>query len=100
MYGTATRLVTGKATSMSSGSKKHPHFRPTRWRAGYRPEEVDAFVDVVEDALRSPTPRVSASDVSQHRFTPVRLMAGYDPDDVDAYLDKVQRELDQRKRRR
>jgi DivIVA domain-containing protein len=51
---------------------------------------------VVEDALRSPNPRVSAADVAGHRFTPVRLMTGYDPDDVDHYLDEAQQRLRER----
>jgi DivIVA domain-containing protein len=71
-------------------------FGQTRWRAGYRCDEVDAFVRVVEDALRSPTPRISSSDVARQRFTPVRLMLGYDPDDVDVYLDRAAQQLTQR----
>jgi DivIVA domain-containing protein len=64
-------------------------FRQTRWRAGYKPDEVDGFVESVDDALRSPAPRVSATDVARSRFTPVLLMRGYHMGDVDEYLDQA-----------
>jgi DivIVA domain-containing protein len=72
------------------------HFRQTRWRAGYRPDEVDAFVARVEQALQSSSPSLSAADVAAHRFTPVRLMTGYHPDDVDDYLHQAQQQLAER----
>jgi DivIVA domain-containing protein len=71
-------------------------FRQTRWRAGYKPDEVDGFVEMVDDALRSPTPRLSAADVAGSRFTPVLLMPGYHMGDVDHYLDLAQRQLRER----
>lgn len=73
-------------------------FRQTRWRAGYNPDEVDGFVEAVDDALRSPTPRLSARDVARTRFTPVMLMTGYHMGDVDDYLDRAQRQLGARAR--
>ena len=72
-------------------------FRRTRFRAGYSPEEVDAFVAKVEEALHATTPRITGADIREHRFTPVRLMSGYDPDDVDDYLAEAYRELDRRR---
>jgi DivIVA domain-containing protein len=85
---------------MGTSQRMHSRFRQTRWRAGYSPGEVDEFVTVVEDALRSPTPpRVSASEIAQHRFTPVRMMPGYDPDEVDDYLDVAERRLREREGR-
>ena len=71
-------------------------FRQTRFRAGYAVDEVDAFVEVVEDALRSPTPRLGASDVAWQRFTPVVMKSGYRMDDVDDYLTEAEHRLSER----
>ena len=71
-------------------------FRQTLWRAGYKPDEVDGFVEVVDDALRSPTPRLSAADVARSRFTPVVLMSGYHMGDVDDFLEDAERQLTMR----
>jgi DivIVA domain-containing protein len=73
-------------------------FRQTRWRQGYNPTEVDAFVARVESALTSPTPSVRAEDIAQSRFTEVWLRNGYDVADVDAYLEKAQERLSRRGR--
>jgi DivIVA domain-containing protein len=85
---------------MGTSPRTCARFRRTRWRAGYSPDEVDAFVARVEEALESPEPRIGAPEVNMHRFTPVRLMAGYDPDDVDSYLDGAAEELNKRQHRR
>ena len=71
-------------------------FRQTRWRAGYKPDEVDGFVEAVDDAMRSPTPRLSASDVAGSRFTPVMFMPGYHMGDVDEFLARAERRLVER----
>ena len=68
-------------------------FRQTRWRAGYKPDEVDGFVEVVDDALRAPTPMLSAREVSRSRFTPVVFMSGYHMGDVDQFLENAERQL-------
>jgi DivIVA domain-containing protein len=65
-------------------------------RPGYRPDEVNAFVESVEDALRSPTPLMTASEVAWHRFTPVGLKSGYHMDDVDHYLTEAEHLLHER----
>jgi DivIVA domain-containing protein len=75
-------------------------FRQTRWRSGYSPQEVDDFVAKVENALRSPAPQLSATDVAQSRFTPVQLKPGYHMDDVDHYLEKAQQKLSEQDPRR
>jgi DivIVA domain-containing protein len=75
------------------GPNMDKRFRQTRWRAGYKPDEVDGFVEVVDDALRSPTPMLSATDVARSRFTPVVLMSGYHMGDVDEYLEDAERLL-------
>jgi DivIVA domain-containing protein len=68
-------------------------FRQTRWRAGYKPDEVDGFVEMVDDALRSPTPRLTPVEVAQSRFTPVLFMTGYHMGDVDDYLERAESRL-------
>jgi DivIVA domain-containing protein len=78
---------------MSSHATLRPHFRATKWRAGYAADEVERFIDSVEDALRSPTPLLSARDVAWHRFTPVLMKPGYDMDDVDRYLAEAEHRL-------
>ena len=68
--------------------------KPPIGRRGYNEDEVDAFLDLVEAALRDPT---------GHALTPeqVRNMAfskppigrrGYNEDEVDAFLDLVESE--------
>lgn len=81
---------------MSAHAVLSPHFRQTKWRAGYAAHEVDAFIVSVEDALRSPTPLLRASDVAWQRFTPVLLKPGYDMDDVDHYLAAAEHRLGER----
>lgn len=71
-------------------------FRRTRLRPGYRPDEVNAFVESAEDALRSPSPVMTGSDVAWQRFTPVVLRSGYHKDDVDHYLTEVEHLLYER----
>ena len=70
-----------------------PSFRRVRWREGYSIEEVDAFVERVEEALRSPSPSMSADDVSGVTFTAVRLREGYSMQDVDGWLDQAESAL-------
>jgi DivIVA domain-containing protein len=81
---------------MSAQATLSPQFRPTKWRAGYAADEVERFIESVEDALRSPTPLLSARDVAWHRFTPVLLKPGYDMDDVDRYLADAEHRLGER----
>ena len=73
-------------------------FRQTRWPAGYRVEEVDRFVALVEDALASVVPDIRSADIARCRFTPVQLKPGYDMDEVDAYLEQARRRLSDRER--
>ena len=79
--------------------EEHP-FRQTRWRSGYDPTEVDAFVETVEDALRSPASGLNAFDVLWQDFTTVRLKPGYHMDDVDGYLQRAKQVLKQRETHR
>ena len=81
---------------MSTYVADDTRFRQTRFRVGYATDEVDTFVEAVEDALRSPTPRLGASEVAWRRFTPVILKAGYHMDDVDDYLTEAEHLLGER----
>ena len=81
---------------MSTSASTDVRLRPTRLRTGYAADEVDAFIEAVEDALRSPTPRLGASDVAWQRFTPVMLRSGYRRDDVDDYLTEAEHLLSER----
>jgi DivIVA domain-containing protein len=81
---------------MSTYVAQDIRFRLTRFRTGYAVSEVDAFVEAVEDALRSPTPRLDASDVAWQRFTPVMMKSGYRMDDVDDYLTEAEHLLSER----
>jgi DivIVA domain-containing protein len=83
---------------MNAGSAVTTGFRSTRLRAGYDANEVDAFIEVVEDALRSPTPSISAADVAWQRFRSVLLKTGYRRDDVDHYLTEAEHLLGERER--
>jgi DivIVA domain-containing protein len=88
--------VNGEGAHMSTDVMQETRFRQTRFRAGYDPEEVDAFVEVVADSLRSPMPQLDASDVAWQRFSSVVLKRGYDRDDVDDYLSEAEHLLGQR----
>jgi DivIVA domain-containing protein len=81
---------------MSAHATLSPQLRQTKWRAGYAADEVERFIESVEDALRSPTPLLSARDVAWHRFTPVLMKPGYDMDDVDRYLAEAEHRLGKR----
>jgi DivIVA domain-containing protein len=75
-----------------------PTFRLTRFRTGYATDEVDHFVDAVQDALRSPHPRVGCLDIARQRFRAVMLRTGYHRGDVDAYLSEAEHLLSERGR--
>jgi DivIVA domain-containing protein len=64
-----------------------PTFRTTRWRSGYRTDDVDDFLaDVLPRLTGRPDPEL-ARRIAEVRFATVAFAAGYDMDDVDTYLD-------------
>ncbi|MCX6408287.1 MAG: DivIVA domain-containing protein [Propionibacteriales bacterium] len=68
-----------------------PVFRTTRWRTGYRVDDVDDFLaDVLPRLTDRPDP-VLAERIGQARFATVHFGAGYDMSDVDTYLDELVR---------
>ena len=73
-------------------------FRHTRLRTGYAIDEVDQFVEVVEKALRSVSPRLRAEEVAGRQFSQVMFKPGYRMEDVDKYLGEAERWLYQRER--
>ena len=69
----------------------HTRFpRVGRWRRGYRPRQVEHFLDRVETALTGQgiVAEVSAAEVRRVGFDLVRH--GYDPRDVDAALEQLE----------
>lgn len=62
---------------------------------GYNEDEVDAFLDVVEAALRDPSGRaLTAEQVRNVAFSkPPIGMRGYNKDEVDAFLEAVAAQL-------
>ena len=73
--------------------------KPPLFKRGYDEVEVDAFLDVVEAALREPTAGVgfTPADILDVAFSKPPLGArGYDEDEVDAFVDLVELELTRR----
>jgi DivIVA domain-containing protein len=77
-------------------------FRKPRFgKRGYDEDEVDAFLDVLAEALstRPGAPRLSPADVHDVAFRKPPLgRRGYDEDEVDAFLDLAEKELLRRTR--
>lgn len=68
-------------------SSSAPPFPLSRWREGYDPAEVDAFVQRLR---ASSAGEISVSEVREQQFSPSRwAKPGYDVVAVDAYLDAV-----------
>ena len=62
-------------------------FPTTRVHQGYRPEQVDALIEDVFDAVRSGGPAPSIADA---KFEPTRgVRRGYEEEAVDSYLDEL-----------
>jgi DivIVA domain-containing protein len=78
---------------MESLSAVTADFRTTRVRAGYDAGEVDAFIETVEEALRSLVPRITSEEVARQRFRTAVLKPGYHKDDVDVYLTEAEHRL-------
>jgi DivIVA domain-containing protein len=93
------RRFAARVPRMGNDARMRTQFRVTRWQPGYHVDEVDAFVEAIEDVLDVPSPTMSAGDVARVRFTPVQLKPGYHMDDVDAYLWHVQQLLREHEQR-
>ncbi len=68
-------------------------FSTVRWREGYAPEQVDAFLERLRRGLDGEAPPVTASQVVEVLFTAVRLRPGYDMRQVDELLRAVEGHL-------
>ncbi|QLQ10465.1 MAG: DivIVA domain-containing protein [Nocardioidaceae bacterium] len=70
------------------------NFRESRSGAeGYDPDEVDAFVLEVVQALRQDPPTMAPWEVRDKVFTISRRHRRYDEHDVDDFLDLAERRL-------
>jgi len=69
--------------------------KPPIGKRGYNEDEVDAFLDRVEAALRDPTGRtLTAEQVHNVAFAKPPLgKRGYNEDEVDAFLDRIEAAL-------
>jgi DivIVA domain-containing protein len=75
-------------------------FPVTRWRPGYDPEQVDAFLEAICDTfLGIRKPPLTAIEVRDKQFTTTRLRPGYDEEDVDAFLNEAEWRLSAWQRR-
>ena len=72
--------------------------RPPRGKRGYNEDQVDAFLELVEAALRDPTRRVlTPEQVHNMAFSkPPIGKRGYNEDEVDAFLDVVEQQIGRR----
>ena len=75
--------------------KRMAFSRPPIGKRGYNEDEVDAFLDLVEERLLNPSnPSLTAVDVQHMAFSkPPIGKRGYDEDEVDAFLDLVESEI-------
>jgi DivIVA domain-containing protein len=69
--------------------------KPPIGQRGYNEDQVDAFLDVVEAALREPAGRaLTADQVRRVAFSkPPIGMRGYNKDEVDQFLEAVAAQL-------
>src|SRR6516225_6402020 len=72
--------------------------KPPRGKRGYNEDQVDAFLELVEAALRDPTRRVlTPEQVHNMAFSkPPIGKRGYNEDEVDAFLDVVEQQIGRR----
>jgi DivIVA domain-containing protein len=72
--------------------------KPPIGKRGYNEDELDAFLDVVEAALRDPTGRtLTPEQVRNVAFSkPPIGKRGYNEDEVDEFLDLVDEEMRRR----
>ncbi len=84
--GTGVTLTAADVQNVAFGS-------PHAGEKGYEPDEVDAFLDLVEATL-SGNAALAAAEVREVRFTELPAGEdGYAPREVDAFLDLVEEQL-------
>jgi len=66
-------------------------FSTTRLRPGYDEEEVDLFLDQIQDTFRGTrNPPLTPMDIKKKLFSTTRIRPGYDEEEVDKFLDEVE----------
>jgi DivIVA domain-containing protein len=66
-------------------------FSTTLLRPGYDEDEVDAFLDAIQETfLGIREPCLTPVDIRMMQFSTTRLRPGYDEQDVDAFLDEAE----------
>jgi DivIVA domain-containing protein len=73
--------------------------KPRMFRRGYHEDEVDAFLERVEAALRDPTGRsgITSAELDHMSFSkPPMGKRGYNEEEVDAFLERVRIEFTRR----
>jgi DivIVA domain-containing protein len=96
MHGQPAVGVTPPYGSLTADGVRNVAFgKPPIGKRGYNEDEVDAFLDRIEAALRDPkASTLAAGDVHNVAFSkPPIGKRGYNEDDVDAFLDRVEQEL-------
>lgn len=71
--------------------------RPPANRLGYNANEVDDFLEMVEEAL-SGRRTLTADDVRHITFDSAPAKRAYDEDEVDEFIDRITEELERRAR--
>jgi DivIVA domain-containing protein len=66
-------------------------FSTTRLRPGYDEEEVDAFLDAIQETfLGIREPSLTPDEIRFIQFSTTRMRPGYDEEEVDAFLDEAE----------
>jgi len=88
-------LVAGEPGAPPAGARSgSARFSTTRLRPGYDMEQVDAFLDAVQDTfLGVRQPPLTAEEIRAKQFAVTRLRPGYDEEEVDAFLDDAEARL-------
>ena len=71
-------------------------FSGSRFRTGYDPRDVDAFLDRVVAGLRGAAAPLTARDIRESAFRTVRFGRGYDEAEVDRFLVQLAGALERR----
>jgi DivIVA domain-containing protein len=96
------RAAGGPGANQTTGSRLTPEqvrdvafSKPPIGKRGYNENEVDAFLDLVEAALRDPARRtLTAEQVRGVAFSkPPIGKRGYNENEVDAFLDSVEEQM-------
>lgn len=86
----AERQGTGTARADLARQVLESRFAITKFRQGYRIDDVDMFLDELVAGLQSGSPTDELlAQISQAKFAATRWRSGYDCDIVDNFLDQI-----------